>query len=199
MNALLRWLAAGILLVGCTLQASATLILVPEGQDPSDDLIFNFDFTGVTPSPPYPFIAVDYPYTGLDAGEEIWADVFDELNGGGSRSFFVSGAVGFGLPSTTNPGVTDGMFSVGFHITGGTALLVDAPTAYAASAGVRVTPLVVGQLAGAQLLEPGVLVLLLTVLCALGVTNRWAKFPGGGVSCSRVLTEWNRSSTAVTT
>jgi hypothetical protein len=126
------------LLVACTLASVAVMshasFVLPSGSSPSDDLIFNFDFSSPPASPPpghyfQIFFASVFPPT--PAGTVV-VDVFDDLNGVGLHQSFTAGTFQIVIDGTVSgPGVDDGLFSLGFRATSGSALLSDAPFAYA--------------------------------------------------------------------
>jgi PEP-CTERM motif-containing protein len=89
--------------------AEATLL------NTGDTVIFNFNFTGQTPAPPYAEMVAIFPLTNWNTGEQATFTAFDGLdgtgsiiastilNGGAGSSFFVIG--GF-------PNMLDGIFSI---------------------------------------------------------------------------------------
>ena len=83
----------------------------------SGDLaIYNFDFTGVTPPPPYDFMALTFTFGGFDAGESFVWQGFDGLNATGGPLFPAQTALGSSGPVTLAfafPGAIDGVFSIG--------------------------------------------------------------------------------------
>jgi hypothetical protein len=81
-----------------------------------DLAIYNFNFSGLTPPPPYNFMALAFAFAGFDAGESLVWQAFDGLNATGgpiSPAQILLGPSGprdfaFGLP-----GALDGVFSIG--------------------------------------------------------------------------------------
>jgi hypothetical protein len=119
-------LGVGVLFANLLHPTPAHAVAIPAGQSTANDLILNFDFTGKVPSPPY-YTTDILTRSTHTTGATLTFDVFDSLNGVGlssttsgnlSDTFFFAGT------STFTPYVTDGLFSIGFRVTGGTAELI---------------------------------------------------------------------------
>ena len=101
--------------------AGATAI--PFGSS-ANNVIFNYDFSGQTPAPPYASVTIDTKFAGFTAGETLVRDFFGGLNGTNflfSTTFTAPGNVTEVSTSSSNPAFLDGLFSVGFHMTSGAA------------------------------------------------------------------------------
>ena len=86
MNAYLRFvrlLGAALLSFGAIAPASA----LPVTLDAGSSVMFNFDFTGQSPAPPYAQVNVFLDVAGFDSGESLSFTAFNGLNGTGGAAF----------------------------------------------------------------------------------------------------------------
>ena len=78
------------------------------------ETIFNFDFSGQTPSPPYATFLLGFNVTSAAPNSQLWYDVYEGLNGSSLLySNWLSPSVG--TTGTTTPPSLNGVFSVGVY------------------------------------------------------------------------------------
>jgi PEP-CTERM motif len=114
--------------LGVSLIALATIaaspvcanLILPTGTDPSADVIFTFDFTSVTPGPPYVEVFYFATFDPTHASGAYVVDEFGDLSGGTIVTSFANSAT-FPLMQglSFDPRILDGQFSLGFRATPG--------------------------------------------------------------------------------
>ncbi len=112
----------------------SAVTILPVGSNPSSDLLINFDFTAITPPPPYlqvlAFVGLTPP---LGSGTVV-IDFFGNLNG---LNLLSSGTFGATDPSITIFGTNvgsqmlDGVFSFGLRATPGSMGVFDSADSFA--------------------------------------------------------------------
>ena len=117
-----------------TLPVHAYPFTVPTGSSSADDLILNFDFLSPprTPAPPYSFINLDFDFlTSFPKPDTVVIDFFGSFNGTDplpAEVYTTDLVAVFNilLFSRSASELRDGQFSVGFHMTSGSASLTGA-------------------------------------------------------------------------
>jgi hypothetical protein len=151
-----------LLLVLSSHSARASLVL-SSGQT----AIYNFDFTGQSPSPPYFQMTVQIDYCCATGGAMGSADVYSGLNASGVILNLFTGPVPTTSQSfnTSNLSFTDGLFSVLVAATAGS--FGSSATAFASDANGKLLASVSGQLATTPL--PATLPLFASGLGVMGL------------------------------
>ena len=123
----------GIVAVALTLATSASANLtLPIGSDSSSDLVFNFDFTSVTPSPPYVDVIFFVTLDPTNAIGSVVIDLFGDLNGGTLLASYPTFAANVAFTQFSgDPRIEDGLFSIGLRATPGSFAQSGAPDAIA--------------------------------------------------------------------
>jgi hypothetical protein len=98
-----------LFLLGTAIQPASAITL-----NNGDVVIYNFDFTGQTPPPPYQQVNVDTHFSGVNGPSVATEDFFDAFNANGPliHSFpvgLLGGTVDFIF---SDPGILDGIFSL---------------------------------------------------------------------------------------
>ena len=102
----------------------AAALFIPSSPD---RLVFNWDLTAESPAPPYVFVQGEFSLSDVALGSMVQFDFYAEPDAGGapvcSDSLIASmGAGSYGwVPVCLAPSVLDGVFSVTFYATAGTA------------------------------------------------------------------------------
>jgi hypothetical protein len=172
-----RFLFAVVLTVVLAIAAPVKADPIPVSATSSGNLIFNFDFTGSNPPPPYDSISILLALFDLESPEGVALDLYRELDGSGGISvsvgpIFASGGnditttLSLMVTSLALTGLEDGIFSFGIRITEGEVDLTSITgTAATTQGGVPTEPIV--PVVSAPVDEPGSLVLLLAALTLL--------------------------------
>ena len=172
-----RFLFAVVLTVVLAVAAPVRAVPIPVSATSSGNLIFNFDFTGSNPPPPYDFISILAALFDLESSEGLGLDLYRELDGSGGIAvsagplFFSGGngvttALSLTVTNLALTGLEDGIFSFGIRITGGDVDLTSITgTAATTEGSVPTEPIV--PVVSAPVPEPGTLALLLTALTLL--------------------------------
>ena len=115
-----------------------------------DVALYNFDFTGQTPPPPYTSVGINFIFNGSTVAATGTFDFFDAANGGGSQvAHTVNGiptnSISFSAFGPTVAGILDGIFSVRLTAAGDTFEVIDVSASGFNEAGVA-TPSIPGDL-----------------------------------------------------